>query len=287
MYPVKPSGDNAISEDYIFALNDADKEPMSSTEILGGYTNKGEAPSPLSSIPDANKFNSLMYQMHNSLVWVIKYIEELFASKLEKSGGTMTGTLAMGSNKVTTSYAPTDSVDLTNKLYVDNATSGAMWLGETKMLSYPSIPTLPAGMEVVNADGRALSRTTYSSLFSLIGVTYGSGDGSNTFNIPDLRGVAVRGWDSGRGLDSGRLFGSYQDSGAPNITGSFYDALTGISPSFSGAFSGTRIGANDYNDGAFNRYSVSFNASTSSSQYQSINEVRMKNIALYPVIRIK
>ena len=77
MYPIKPTGDNAISESYIFALNDVDKEPMSRSEILGGYTNKGESPSPLSSIPDANKFNSLIYQIHNSLVWVIKYIEEL------------------------------------------------------------------------------------------------------------------------------------------------------------------------------------------------------------------
>lgn len=41
-------------------------------------------------------------------------------------------------------------------------------------------------------DGRAISRTTYAELFAVIGTTYGSGDGSTTFNIPDLRGnVAV------------------------------------------------------------------------------------------------
>lgn len=42
------------------------------------------------------------------------------------------------------------------------------------------------------ADGSAVSRTAYSELFAVIGTTYGSGDGSTTFNIPDLRGrVAV------------------------------------------------------------------------------------------------
>jgi len=41
--------------------------------------------------------------------------------------------------------------------------------------------------------GQAISRTTYASLFALIGVTYGPGDGSTTFNLPDIRGRAVVG----------------------------------------------------------------------------------------------
>jgi phage-related tail fiber protein len=40
--------------------------------------------------------------------------------------------------------------------------------------------------------------------------TYGSGDGFTTFNVPDLRGVFVRGLDDGRGIDSGRAIGTYQ-----------------------------------------------------------------------------
>ena len=43
------------------------------------------------------------------------------------------------------------------------------------------------------ADGRALSRTTYAELFALIGTTYGSGDGSTTFNIPDMREATAKG----------------------------------------------------------------------------------------------
>ena len=43
------------------------------------------------------------------------------------------------------------------------------------------------------ANGSAVSRATYATLFTAIGTTYGSGDGSTTFNLPDLRGIFVRG----------------------------------------------------------------------------------------------
>ena len=59
-------------------------------------------------------------------------------------------------------------------------------------------------------DGQEVNRATNSELFSAIGTTFGSGDGSTTFNVPDLRGEFIRGWDSGRGVDSGRSFGSFQ-----------------------------------------------------------------------------
>lgn len=67
----------------------------------------------------------------------------------------------------------------------------------------------PAGF--LECNGAAVSRTTYSSLFALIGTTYGAGNGSTTFNVPDLRGEFVRGWDHGRGIDGGRTIGSTQD----------------------------------------------------------------------------
>lgn len=71
--------------------------------------------------------------------------------------------------------------------------------------------TAPEGWLVCN--GQAVSRTTYARLFAAIGTTFGAGNASTTFNVPDLRGIFVRGWDNGRGLDSGRGFGSLQ-SGA-------------------------------------------------------------------------
>ena len=62
----------------------------------------------------------------------------------------------------------------------------------------------------IKANGAAVSRTTYAALFSAIGTTFGVGDGSSTFNVPDLRGEFPRGWDDSRGIDSGRSFGSAQ-----------------------------------------------------------------------------
>jgi phage-related tail fiber protein len=64
--------------------------------------------------------------------------------------------------------------------------------------------------DFIKANGAAISRTTYSDLFTAIGTTFGVGDGSTTFNVPDLRGEFPRGWDDSRGIDSGRAFGSAQ-----------------------------------------------------------------------------
>lgn len=54
------------------------------------------------------------------------------------------------------------------------------------MLMWP-INTEPSDTDWKIADGRAISRTTYADLFTLMGTTYGVGDGSTTFNIPDFR----------------------------------------------------------------------------------------------------
>lgn len=67
---------------------------------------------------------------------------------------------------------------------------------------------IPTGY--LNCNGAAVSRSAFASLFAVIGTTYGAGDGSTTFNLPDLRGVFVRGWDNGRGQDPRRTFGTYQ-----------------------------------------------------------------------------
>jgi len=80
----------------------------------------------------------------------------------------------------------------------------------------------PSGWLVCN--GAAVSRSTYSDLFSAIGTTYGAGDGSSTFNVPELRGEFIRGLDNSRGIDSGRSNGSFQDHGIPAMIGRFADS---------------------------------------------------------------
>ena len=92
-------------------------------------------------------------------------------------------------NQSSLSFAPANAVPIgaVNTFAMNSAPSG--WL---------------------SCDGSAVSRTTYSGLFSAVGTTYGTGDGSTTFTLPDLRGEFVRGLDNGRGVDSGRALGSAQ-----------------------------------------------------------------------------
>ena len=71
-----------------------------------------------------------------------------------------------------------------------------------------AVATVPSAY--LECNGAAVSRTTYAALFAVIGTQYGSGNGSSTFNIPDLRGEFVRGYDHGRGADTGRNIASSQ-----------------------------------------------------------------------------
>jgi microcystin-dependent protein len=64
----------------------------------------------------------------------------------------------------------------------------------------------------LECNGQAVSRTTYADLYRVISTKWGAGNGSTTFNLPDFRGEFLRGWDNGRGVDSGRGFGSSQAS---------------------------------------------------------------------------
>jgi len=59
------------------------------------------------------------------------------------------------------------------------------------MIPNPASGVIPAGYLL--CDGRAVSRTTYSALFAVIGIQHGSGDGSSTFNLPDPRGRGLMG----------------------------------------------------------------------------------------------
>lgn len=70
--------------------------------------------------------------------------------------------------------------------------------------------TPPTGW--IKANGALISRTAYSALFAAIGTTYGAGDGSTTFAVPDLRGEFIRAWDDARNVDVGRAIGSLQTS---------------------------------------------------------------------------
>lgn len=98
----------------------------------------------------------------------------------------------------------------TNNLDDDPVTStSGEWVNLTPDVNIDPIPTgtiitfsastPPTGY--LECDGSAISRTTYSALFAVIADDYGVGDGSSTFNIPDLRGQFIRGWAHGQSTD--------------------------------------------------------------------------------------
>jgi len=102
-----------------------------------------------------------------------------------------------------------------NTAWVTLGQLGAINLGHMLpgSIVYHAKNAAPAGY--LKCNGAAVSRTTYADLFTEIGTTFGAGDGSTTFNLPELRGEGIRGWDDSRGIDSGRTFGSAQAQALP------------------------------------------------------------------------
>lgn len=147
----------------------------------------------------------------------------------------------------------------------------------------------PAGF--IKANGAAVSRISYATLFSKIGTTFGEGDGATTFNVPDMRGEFLRGYDDGRDVDVDRVFGSSQDDAIRNITGTLKSQVT-YSNSFAkshadGAFSVSDIekSSSAYalsGNGDDKSYVLSFDASLA---VPTADENRPRNMALTAYIK--
>lgn len=143
-------------------------------------------------------------------IQAVRFDNELnnLAEGLEKcltvTGETLpTAPLNMNSQKVinvATATAATDATTFSQLQTYSPTGSIIMYAGSTA----------PASGEWLLCDGTAVSRTTYASLFATIGTTYGSGDGSTTFNVPDMRqrfplGKAVSGTGSTLGGTGGNI----------------------------------------------------------------------------------
>lgn len=121
----------------------------------------------------------------------------------------------------------------------------------------------------LKCNGAAVSRTTYAALYAAISTTFGAGDGSTTFNVPDLRGEFLRGWDDGRGVDTGRAFGSFQAAALAQHTHPFPLVAQGY-----GALSGVALLTGSVSNGG-----------TLDTQPNAGTETRPRNVALLPCIR--
>ena len=109
----------------------------------------------------------------------------------------------------------------------------------------------------IDCDGTAYQRSTYQELFDVIGTTYGAGDGTNTFNVPDFRGRVAWGKEDDKTL-------GYREAGLPNITGTLNAHNTDATGAFYQISSGQWHGDRNNNG---QKGVVGFNASRSSSIY--------------------
>lgn len=119
-------------------------------------------------------------------------------------------------------------------------------------------------------NGALLSRVTYAALFGAIGTTYGAGDGASTFALPDDRGYSDRGYDDGRGVDSGRTIGSYQA-----------DQNKSHSHSYNGRGNTFAAPAGSYMTEVWNGLAAGYTTTADGG-----SEVTVKNRALHAIIHI-
>jgi microcystin-dependent protein len=191
-------------------------------------------------------------------------------NKADKNGN------AANKFKVATAEADDEAV---NKAQAESIASAATVTAGTVVTF--ATATVPNGY--LECNGAELSRTTYASLFAVIGTTYGVGNGSTTFNIPDLRGEFIRGFDNGRGVDSGRTIGTSQGDAIRNITGSIDSQYAWHSTNFSATGAFSSITRNGYMAGISGTgYGVNFNAS---NVVPTADENRPRNIAMMYCIK--
>lgn len=132
-------------------------------------------------------------------------------TKINTVNGVATGVFTVqGEHEVTGNIKVTGTTNTLEIIDGNIYVNGIIWNPVSPAtVIYTAAQSAPSGYLV--ADGSAVSRTEYAALFDAIATTFGPGNGSTTFNLPDLRGTFIRGYDGGRGLDNGRAFGSYQD----------------------------------------------------------------------------
>ena len=231
-----------------------------------------------------------------------------FTGTVDSAGDiVMGGTGALKLPSGTTAQRPTPA---TGQIRFNSTTTsfegynGSAWGGLASGIPTGTILTFgastpPSGF--LECNGSAISRSTYASLFSILSTTHGAGDGSSTFNIPDLRGQFVRGWDNSAGVDASRAFGSSQTDQNKNHTHTTdSQSLTGSVSHLSGSLANnpgtasgiitklsptSAIGARS--SGSANASGISIDATHSHTISSSGGgtEARPKNIALMYIIK--
>lgn len=131
--------------------------------------------------------------------------------------------------------------------------------------------TLPAG--TVDGSGGEVNRTTYARLFRIFGTKYGAGNGSTTFNLPNL--------NNGSFLEGSNTAGTVKSAGLPNITGNVASVMGGSSWQTDGSISFSQYGTHPgQGTGAWTYGNINFDASKSNSIYGNSNTVQPKSVTV-------
>ena len=159
-------------------------------------------------------------------------------------------------------------------------------------------PAMPTGMifpwpgdtppeGAIVADGRELNRTTYKGLFNIYGTKYGAGDGSTTFNVPDLDGRFIE-----LTTDAGSV-GQFVEPGLPNITGGFTLDVVSVGrfgiADVQGSFTASAPYDILFDPGASQgkQYTrAEFSAASSNAIYSGSSSVQPSSILFMPCIKI-
>jgi len=223
------------------------------------------------------------------------------SSYLPLAGGTVTGNITLNaqsdirfadadnSNYVALQAPAIVASNLTLTLPATDGSSGqALTTNGSGALAFATIGGVPVGAVFyfaantaptgfLKANGAAISRTTYAALFAITGTTYGVGNGSTTFNLPDLRGEFIRGWDDARGVDASRAFGSAQSDGIRAST------VAGIARTYYSGQSAT--GEFSWSGGAGELASNAAQGGDYQINLGSAPETRPRNVALLACIK--
>lgn len=232
---------------------------------FGNASNITEGTLPVSVLPDIPK--DLLPAIETSDLPVSGVTADTYAYPSSVTVNAQGQVTAIEEGSPSGANANTDLSNITDagkEVIKENSAAGTLEVGDPIITLSNTL-----GENEIWLEGAEISRTTYAALFEIYGTTYGEGDGSTTFNLPDFRNRTLWGADS---------FG-YIEAGLPNITG-----RGNFSADLAGGYSGA-IKTISYSSQGYNREhsgimttGISFDASLSNSIYGNSSTVQPPSV---------
>lgn len=248
--------------DRVYGANTVAVEPEFSADAPSGYPTDGSSTGGISAtVPKAAWYNAVTEEIRNAIL-----------------GGGITPDRADNTQLNRSIDARLDPIRVLIEAAKAelNARIDALEATPPGLIGYFATTTPPSAYWLI-CDGRAVSRTAYANLFSKIGTTYGAGNGSTTFNLPDLRDRVA--WGATASV------GTTVSAGLPNILGTFDGNVNDGTARKTGAFY-TKDYLSYGADGDSGGGTVGFDASKSNAIYGRSTTVQPPAMKLLPCIHI-